>query len=64
MEPSLKKAYDTGIKPYMDKKISYTEAFEKSALPFKEFMLKNTREKDLALFLGLGICLTLKPLMM
>ncbi|EMH24126.1 hypothetical protein HMPREF1419_00932 [Helicobacter pylori GAM263BFi] len=50
MEPSLKKAYDTGIKPYMDKKISYTEAFEKSALPFKEFMLKNTREKDLALF--------------
>lgn len=64
MEPSLKKAYDIGIKPYMDKKISYTEAFEKSALPFKEFMLKNTREKDLALFLGSDNCLTPKPLMM
>jgi len=51
MEPVGQKAYDTGVKPYVDKKISYTEAFERGVLPFKEFMIRNTREKDLALFL-------------
>ncbi len=51
MQPVGQKAYDNGVKPYIDKKISYTEAFERGVLPFKEFMIKNTREKDLALFL-------------
>ncbi len=51
MQPVGQKAYDTGVKPYVDKKISYTEAFERGVLPFKEFMIRNTREKDLALFL-------------
>lgn len=50
MEPTVKKAYDEGIKPYIEKKISYDVAFEKGIKPFKEFMLNNTREKDLALF--------------
>ncbi|HHD83244.1 MAG TPA: flagellar biosynthesis protein FliP [Campylobacteraceae bacterium] len=50
MEPAANKAYDTAIKPYMEKKISYEQAFEKGAAPFKSFMIKNTREKDLALF--------------
>ncbi len=50
MEPYAKEAYNSGIKPYMEKKIGYEEAFEKSVKPFKKFMIKNTREKDLALF--------------
>lgn len=50
MEPTVKKAYDEGIKPYIEKQISYDVAFERGVKPFKEFMLKNTREKDLALF--------------
>nr|WP_247598542.1 flagellar type III secretion system pore protein FliP [Helicobacter heilmannii] len=50
MEPAAKKSYDTAIKPYLAEKISYTEAFEVGIVPFKEFMLQNTREKDLALF--------------
>lgn len=50
MEPVGKKSYDEGIKPYLDGKISYTQAFELGAKPFKEFMVRNTREKDLALF--------------
>jgi flagellar biosynthetic protein FliP len=50
MEPYAKDAYKNGIKPYMEKKIGYEEAFEKSVKPFKLFMIKNTREKDLALF--------------
>ena len=50
MQPYAKVAWDEGIQPYMDKKISYQVAIEKTVHPFKEFMLKNTREKDLALF--------------
>lgn len=51
MEPVGKKAYEDGIKPYVEKKMGYEEAFEKTTMPFKNFMIKNTREKDLALFL-------------
>ncbi len=51
MEPVGKKAYEDGIKPYVEKKIGYEEAFDKTTLPFKNFMIRNTREKDLALFL-------------
>lgn len=50
MEPVGTKAYDQGIKPYIEEKIGYEEAFDKTALPFKNFMIRNTREKDLALF--------------
>ncbi|QFR49208.1 flagellar type III secretion system pore protein FliP [Sulfurimonas lithotrophica] len=50
MEPIGTKAYEDGIKPYVEEKIGYEEAFDKTALPFKNFMIRNTREKDLALF--------------
>lgn len=50
MEPVATKSYEVGIKPYTEKKISYDEAFERAIVPFKDFMIKNTREKDLALF--------------
>lgn len=50
MEPTATKAYNEGIKPYLAEQIGYEEAFNRSARPFKDFMLQNTREKDLALF--------------
>lgn len=50
MEPVGKEAWEKGVKPYIDEKISYDVAFERASEPFKNFMLKNTREKDLALF--------------
>ncbi|RUM46113.1 MAG: flagellar biosynthetic protein FliP [Hydrogenimonas sp.] len=50
MEPIGKEAYEKGIKPYMDKKIGYEVAFDEAVKPFKRFMLRNTREADLALF--------------
>lgn len=50
MEPYVKEAYNSGIKPYIEEKIGYEEAFNRAVKPFKKFMLKNTREKDLALF--------------
>ncbi|MFW2380071.1 flagellar biosynthetic protein FliP, partial [Aliarcobacter butzleri] len=50
MEPYAKKAWDEAIVPYMDEKIGYEVAFDKGVAPFKEIMIKNTREADLALF--------------
>ncbi len=50
MEPVGTEAYESGIKPYIAEEIGYEEAFDKTTLPFKNFMIRNTREKDLALF--------------
>ena len=50
MEPYAKKSWEEGVQPYMDKEIAYDVAFERSIGPFKNFMIKNTRESDLALF--------------
>ncbi|GHS89275.1 flagellar biosynthetic protein FliP [Campylobacterota bacterium] len=51
MEPSMRQAWDEGITPYMNEQIGYAEAFDRAIAPFEDFMLRNTREKDLALFL-------------
>jgi len=40
--------------PYKEKKISQEKAFDEALKPFRKFMLKQTREKDLALFLGMA----------
>lgn len=50
MEPVAKDSYNIAIKPYLAQQIGYEEAFEKGSEPFKAFMIRNTREKDLALF--------------
>ncbi len=50
MEPVATKSYDDAVKPYLAKEIGYQEAFSKAVKPFKAFMIRNTREKDLALF--------------
>jgi flagellar biosynthetic protein FliP len=50
MQPYGQKAWDEGINPYMQEKITYQEALKKGVAPFKNFMIKNTRETDLALF--------------
>ena len=50
MEPIATKSYNEAVKPYLAEQISYQEAFEKGVQPFKGFMIRNTREKDLALF--------------
>ncbi len=54
MTPIVNVAYNDGIKPYVDKEISGEEAFEATVKPFREFMLSQTREKDLALFVKIS----------
>ncbi|NPA38935.1 MAG: flagellar type III secretion system pore protein FliP [Thermodesulfobacteria bacterium] len=53
MMPTFKKVYQNALNPYFNGEISEKEMFKRVEEPFKEFMLKNTREKDLALFIKL-----------
>lgn len=50
MTPVLEKSWETGIKPVIDEKVEVLDGLERAAAPLKEFMVKNTREKDLQLF--------------
>jgi flagellar biosynthetic protein FliP len=54
MQPTFEKAYHEGISPLIEEKITEQEAFDKISTPFKGFMLKNVREKDLKLFIDLA----------
>jgi flagellar biosynthetic protein FliP len=54
ISPMANKAYTDGLKPYLEEKISKEEAFQKGIEPFRKFMLAQTREKDLALFVNLA----------
>ncbi len=54
MSPVIDKSYTEGIKPYLEEKIDKEEAFNKAVTPFREFMLSQTREKDLALFVDIA----------
>jgi len=50
MTPVWQDIYQNALSPYLDEKMNYQEAFTKAQAPLRKFMLKNTREKDLALF--------------
>ncbi|HHJ36137.1 MAG TPA: flagellar biosynthesis protein FliP [Gammaproteobacteria bacterium] len=50
MSPVFTSAYTSGVKPYLDEKMSSEMAFEKASKPFYDFMINQTRETDLAMF--------------
>ncbi|MBI2266788.1 MAG: flagellar type III secretion system pore protein FliP [Armatimonadetes bacterium] len=54
MMPVLKDVNEQAVRPYMKGKMSQMEALQKAGTPIQEFMLKNVREKDLALFVSLA----------
>ncbi len=54
MTPVWQKINQTALQPYLAKQISNQQAFENAAVPLREFMLKQTREKDLALFVEIA----------
>mgnify|MGYP000850248346 FL=1 len=51
MQPVYSQVMSEAINPFLAEEISHEEAIDKAIVPMKEFMLKQTREKDLALFL-------------
>ena len=53
MRPVYSDIYKDAIEPFQKNEISQTEVFERSEVRIKEFMYKETREKDLKLFVDL-----------
>lgn len=54
MQPVLEKAYDDALVPLINGEIDEFTAFEEGMKPFQEFMISNTREADLRLFLNVS----------
>ena len=54
MSPVLDRAYTDAYLPLTENRISFTEAVERGAVPFRSFMLKQTREADIGLFAKLA----------
>jgi len=54
MMPTMEQAYDNGIQPLIDGQIDEFEAFDRTAAPFRDFMLRHVREQDLELFVDIG----------
>ena len=50
MAPVFDRVYDDALQPYMEEEITMQEAVQKAAIPFRTFMLSQTRESDINLF--------------
>ena len=54
MTPTWNQINTNAVQPYMKNQITQTEALVKAEEPIRMFMFKQTREKDLELFVGLA----------
>ena len=52
MAPTFSEVNEVALQPLFDEEIGLEEAYDRAALPFKEFMAEHTRQKDLELFLN------------
>jgi len=54
MAPTFQEINDTALQPYIKGKLSNEQFAEKGMKPLRVFMFKQTREKDIALFINLA----------
>ena len=54
MAPTIQAINEQAVQPYMNNQISQQVALDRGIKPIRAFMLKQTREKDLALFIYLA----------
>jgi len=54
MMPVLEKVNTDAVQPYLEEKIDASAALTKASEPFRQFMLKQTRESDLELFIRIS----------
>lgn len=54
MAPAIQTINEEALQPYLNGTITQQEAFDRGEAPLRTFMLKQTREQDLALFLKLS----------
>ena len=63
MAPTFTEAYSQGLKPYVsgEGKMSQEEAFTKTIAPFRKFMFKHAKPRDLKLFIAMNADLKENP---
>lgn len=54
MSPTLNKINTTAIQPYMNNQITQQVALDRAVIPARDFMFKQTNEKNLALFVKMA----------
>ncbi|HHY47683.1 MAG TPA: flagellar type III secretion system pore protein FliP [Firmicutes bacterium] len=54
MAPTFNQVNENALQPYLKGRLSQEAAYQRAMEPIRAFMLKQTREKDLALFVGLA----------
>lgn len=54
MAPTWNRVNQEAIQPYMKSTITIQQAYDRGIVPVREFMLRQTREEDLALFVKLA----------
>lgn len=54
MSPVWQTVHQEALKPYLDNQMTSSEAFKRATVPVRDFMIKQTREKDLALLMGIA----------
>jgi flagellar biosynthetic protein FliP len=53
MAPTWQQINDTALQPYLAEEISAQEALDNALVPIRSFMVANTRDQDLALFVNM-----------
>jgi len=54
MSPTIDVINEKAVTPYLHEEVSFGEAIDEAVPPLRQFMLKQTRQKDIALFAGLA----------
>lgn len=54
MNPVLQRTQRDALQPFFDGRITQVEAYQRGIVPFREFMLTHTRDKDLEMFAEAG----------
>nr|WP_328185056.1 flagellar type III secretion system pore protein FliP [Marinobacter sp. OP 3.4] len=54
MKPVFEEANQVGLQPYLAEEMTSIEAVQAASVPFREFMLSQTRESDLGLFMRIA----------
>lgn len=54
MSPILDLVNKSAVQPYMNHRISFDQAVDNAIIPLKDFMIKQARPKDIALFVSLS----------
>ena len=54
MNPILQNIYDDALEPVQNEEITFEEGLDRARIPLQQFMLGQTREKDMVLFMEMS----------